>query len=344
MKKWKIIIILSLIAIIIEQGIFLYAEKIYLAADKNLVVEKVEETEESNTENSTEITLSGNIDEVQVSDSGRFVSYIKNGKITILDSKDNSEKQIDCDDEIVYCKWKTNEDNLIILKRVRNGNEEYIEQMPYNAKKDELSELSDFDRKKSRIDCEVTDKVDKVVYSSLTSTMYIKVLKSTGKSNLYYINIQNDVKKVRENILLDNIAVPSNANKCVMEIGGKITLLDGKDNITTPAKGKIKLLGTDFNNNVYFGEEENDKVYKIYFKDVNNSSAEWTTLTLSKNANISDIVINTDGTVYVNDSLEQKVTEITNDKSIDYDGEFVQGIKNGFISRKGNTLIKNYFK
>lgn len=346
MKSLIRIIVLTLIAIVIQQSIFLYIENIYLNSSKEIVVQKIEEEEDTSGQNIKTITLGNNIENAEVSDSGKYAWYMKDDKITILDVKNDTEKQIECNDKIVYCKWKTNEDSLIIFKEVNNGKNRYYEMMPYNAKKNEAKDdLADFDRNESRINLTSSDtKLDKVAYSPLSGTMYIKILKDDDKSDLYYLNVENNINRVRKNIDLDDIVLPSNANKCVMIMNGKVTVLDSDNNIEIPNSTDVKILGADLNSNVYFGEVVNKKISKIYFKNINDNNSSWTTISMSKDVKEDDIVINTDGTIFVNDDTAKTVTDLINNKSLVYEGEFMQGIKDGFVTKEGNVLTLNYFK
>ena len=100
-------------------------------------------------------------------------------------------------------------------------------------------------------------------------------------------------------------------------------------------------MGADINDYVYFGEEIDGKITKIYYTILNNENLKWNILSLSKSVPKEDIFIDYSGKIYVNDSAEKIITELTTRKSINYEGEFVQIYADGIIYKSGNKLIKN---
>lgn len=347
MKTFIRIIILTLVAIIIQQSVFFYIENIYLDTDANITVEKVDESNEEKDEKKEEICLKNNVGEVRLSDNGRYVAYLEDNKLKVLDSNDGVEKEVSTKDNetIVYYQWLTNENNMIIIKKVKNGRESYFEPVTYYAKKDETRSLTDFDI--SQVKINITndqEKVENVIFSTATSSLYIKIKKPSGKSDLYYLNIMNQLELVRKNKEIGDIVVPPTTTKCVMEMGNYATVLNSSDNIVIPNVNVTKILGTDMNDNVYFGEEVNGKITKIYYNVLNDSKGTWKNFVLSKPVNKEDIAIDYTGRIFVNDGESKIVNELISGQSVKYEGDYVQIYSKGVISRKGNKLFKNEIK
>ena len=72
----------------------------------------------------------------------------------------------------------------------------------------------------------------------------------------------------------------------------------------------------------------------------NNETLKWNVLSLSKAVLKDDIFIDYSGKIYINDSDEKAVTELTTRKTISYEGEFVQIYSEGIIYKSENKLIK----
>ncbi len=344
MKNLVRIVVWTFTALIIQQSIFLYVEKIYLASDVKIEAEKVEEKEIPKEKNINEIDIKDGMEKISLSSDGRFVAYMENGILKILDSNDNSEKEFksENDGEVVFFKWLTNENNMIVIKKVQKNGDSYFEPVSFNAKKGESRQLADFNLNEVRINIErKSDEIDNVVFSTATHSLYIKVQKQTGKSDLYYANVMNQLAKVRSNKDIGNIVVPTTSTNAVMEMGSCSTILNSSGNIEIPNVQITKILGTDINDNVYFGEEINDKITKIYYTMLNDEKLKWNTLTLATPVDKEDIIIDYSGKVYVNDKLTKSVLEITGKKTIKYQGELVQAYSKGFISIDGDKLIKN---
>jgi hypothetical protein len=343
MKNLIRILVWTLIALVIQQSIFLYIENIYLSSDVKIQAEKVEEKETPKQNNPNEITIKEGIDQVSVSSDGRFVAYLENNKLKVLDSNDNSEKEFQSEEngEIAFYKWLTNENSIIVVQKVQTDSGSYFEPVSFNAKKGETRQLADFNLNELKINItNKNEKIDDVAFSTATHTLYIKIKKANGKSDLYYANIMNQLEKVRSNKEIGNIVVPTTSTNAVMEMGNGATILNGYD-IEIPNVQVTRVLGTDINDNVYFGEEVNNKITKIYYKDINNPKLQWNTLTLQKPVDRVDIIIDYSGKVYVNDKTANSVLELTSKKTIKYDGQLVQSYSKGIISQNNNKLIKS---
>lgn len=347
MKTFIKIIVCTFVAIGIQQGVFFYIENIYLNTEADITIEKVDESHEEQENKKEEVELKPNTGDIKVSDNGRFVAYLNDNKLKVLDSNDGSEKQVKTkeNETIVYHQWLTNEDNMIIIKRVKDGKNSYFEPITYYARKDETRSLTDFDISEIRINIKnEEEKVDSVIFSTATNTLYIKIKKPTGLSDLYRLNIMNQLELVRKNKEIGDIIVPPTTTKCVMEMGNYATILDRKDNIQIPNVNVTKILGTDMDDNVYFGEEINGKITKIHYSVLNNENSKWKTFTLSKPVSKEDITINYSGKIFVNDSDSKTVNELTTGQSVKYEGNYVQVYSKGIISRAGSKILKTEMK
>ncbi|OOM79843.1 hypothetical protein [Clostridium sp. BL-8] len=341
MKNLVRIIAWTLMALVIQQGIFLYIENVYLASDVKIQAEKVEE-KETTPEQKNEIDIKNGVDKVSVSSDGRFAAYLDDSKLKVLDSNDNSEKEFQSEDngKVVFYKWLTNENSIIVIQQVQTNNGSYFEPVSFNAQKGETRQLTDFNYNELNINVNKGDTVDDVIFSTATHTLYIKVKKTSGKSDLYYANIMNELEKVRSNKEIGNVVVPTTSTNAVMEMGNGATILNGPD-IEIPNVGVTRVLGSDVNDNVYFGEEASGKITKIYYKVLNNEKSQWHTLTLQSPVAREDIIIDYSGDVYINDKASNSVSELIGKKTIKYEGELLQSYSKGIISKSGNKLIKN---
>lgn len=340
MKKLKLVIIVTVLTIITQQCIFFYIENKYLAYS-DITIEKVEVKEEEK-ENKEEIKLSSNIGEVTVSSDGRYVAYENEGKLEILDSINGTKNKINIEDSsnIEFYEWLNNDNNMIIINKVKDANNYYFEPIAYSAKNNEERKISDFDLNEIKIDANEGDSIDNVVFSTLTHSIYIKVKKSDTYYDLYYANVMNQLEKVKENENIGQLVVPTSNTNAVMEIGGEINILNRNENVTIPNVDDAKILGTDINDNVYFAKEENGKVTDIYFADLSNDNYIWNNYHLEMSIPKEDIIIDYSGKIYSNNKEESYVIEITTNKKVNYTGRVVQSYSEGIIVREENKLIK----
>ena len=343
MSKIKRRLMWFTIALILQQFIFLYVETVYLGTDLNIKAEQVQE-KENLADKKTEIDIKKGLNEVKLSSDGRFVSYLEDNKLKILDSNDNKEKECEIDKgaEVVFYKWLSNENNMIVIQKVKENGVSYFEPISFDAKKGEARELADFDLKKVRIKLQnPKDEIADVAFSTSTNTLYIKVKQSDGKCDLYYANIMNQMKKVKADKVIGNVVVPTTSTNAVIEEGANITILNTKGSVSIPNVKTSKILGSDVNDNVYFGEASDNKIKNIYYTVLSDKNRKWNELKLKKAVDKEDITIDYFGKVYVNDKSEGSVLELTSNKSIKYKGDFVQSYSKGIISRVDNKLMKN---
>ena len=340
MKKYKKILVCTIIALILQHTIFLYIEKIYLKSDKELNIKEV--TERVSKDDNLEVSIGDAVEGIKVSSSGRFIAYLDNNKLKVLDSTEEGTNEVESKGEVVFYKWLSNEDSILIIQKIKEKNGYYFEPISFSAKKGEIRGLANFDMKDVRIKLENTsDKIDNVVFSNITHSLYIKVKKSNGKSDLYYSNVMNELQKVRNNKVIGEMVVPTTSSKLVMELDSKITILDSPNNILIPSTKNPFILGADVNDNVYFGEVIGGKIKRILYRVLSESESNWKELKLSGSVDKDDIEIDYSGKVYVNYKGENKVVELIEDKTINYEGEFIQGYSKGIVSRDGSKLVKN---
>ena len=100
MKTFIRIIVCTLVAIIIQQGIFMYVENVYLDTNAEITVEKVDENVEEETSKKEEVQLSANVGDISLSDDGRYIAYLQDDKLKVLDSNDGTEEMEDLEDDI----------------------------------------------------------------------------------------------------------------------------------------------------------------------------------------------------------------------------------------------------
>lgn len=331
------------IALIIQQSMFLFVDKVYLASDLNIKAEMVEE-EENIADKKSEIEIKTGASKIKLSSDGRYVSYVENNKLKILDSNDNKEKvcEIDNGAQVVFYKWLNDEGNMIVIQKIKEKGVYYFELISFDAKKGETRDLADFDLNKVRIKLDSSkDEIENVVFSTLTHSLYIKVKKSSGKYDLYYANVMNQLKKVKSDKAIGSLAVPTTSTNAIIEEGANINVLNTKGNLSIPNVKSAKILGADVNDNVYFGEVLDNKIKNIYYSVLSDSNKKWYKLKLVNPVNKDDIIIDYSGKVYINNKSESSVLELTSNKSIKYKGDLVQSYSKGIISKEDDKLIKN---
>ncbi|AOR23025.1 hypothetical protein [Clostridium taeniosporum] len=343
MKILKKVLIFSVIALIIQQSIFLYIENIYLSSNMNIKIEKSDDEEVAKNEQK-EIVIKENLEDLKVSSNGRYVAGLEDGRLTILDSDENKYKDVknNVNSNIVFYKWVTNSDRIIAIQKIKERGRCYFEPVAFNAKSGEQIELSDFDLNKLRVRIESSeDKVEDIPFSTGTHSLYIKIKKSNGKSDLYYANTMNQLEKKRSNKQIGNIVIPTTCANAIMEMGTQVTILDRPDNLLIPNTKNPKLLGADINDNVYFASGIDNKVMKIYYAVSSNNYKDWKEIKLDNPTNKENVLVDYSGKIYINNKEKNSVTELISKKTINYKGSLIQTYSKGVISKDKDKIIKN---
>jgi len=340
------ILIWTGIALLMQHGIFLYIENIYLDTDTEITVQKVDEepVKEVEEENQNEIKIPYNVENISVSLDGQYISYIKNNILKVFDTIEKKEKNFKSDiiGETESYKWLNDENLILAIQKLEEDGVFYFEPVSYDIKKNEVRELVDFNYNKMRIPMESEeDKIENIAFSTATHSLYIKIRKANGLCDLYYSNVMNQIERVRYNKVIGNIVVPITNTNAVMEMGDSVTILNDPSYISIPNVDIPRLLSIDKDDNIYFGKEEDEKITSIYYTKLNGEEENWNTLFLKKSVDRNDIFIDYSGMIYINDKENESVSELTTGRLLSYKGDFIQAYNNGFISIDGNIITKN---
>lgn len=346
MKSIAKIFIWTFIALLMQHGIFLYIENIYLDTDVDITAKKVEEepVKEVNEENENEIILPESVENISVSSDGNYVAYTKNNELKVFDNTKKQENKFKCEINgiIENYSWLNDEDLMLVIQRVKEDDGVYFEPISYDIKKNEARELVDFNYNKMRIPVNnEDDRIENIAFSTSTHSLYIKIRKANGLCDLYYSNVMNQVNRVRYNKEIGNIVVPRANTNAVMEMGDNSTILNEPGYINIPDVDVSRLLGIDKDDNIYFGKEEDGLVTSIYNTNLNNEENRWNSFALKNPVDKDNIFVDYNGKIYINNESDKSVSEITKDRVISYEGDFLQTYNDGFISKKGNKIIKN---
>lgn len=337
MKVLKGILICTVIGIVIQNLAFLYVEKIYLVSNNSYAIKKIETSSSSK----MECNINDKAYDIQVSHDGDFISYIVDGNLKIYDAKNDKENSYkEVSGKLVYYKWLTDCNKIIAIEKIIKSGKQYFVPISYDARSGEGNEITDFDMKEIKIKASDSEKIDMVAFSTVSSSLYIKVKDEAGKSDLYYANQMNDLEKVKSKIVIGNMVVPITSSNVVMENDNKILILNETDSLNIPNVSKPRILGTDKNNKVYFCDDNNGKTNLIYYADVTEKNYRWSRIKLKNEENISDIYIDYSGQTYVNYPKEKKIKELKKDLEISYEGEFLQTYSGGLVSKSGTKIIK----
>lgn len=338
MKVVKTLFICTVIAVLIQNLIFLYVEKIYLVNKSSYEIEKVETSGQSE---AMEISINEHADDVRISYDGTFISYMLNDTLEIYNAKDNRKDTYkEVSGKLVYYKWLTDCNKIIAIEKIVKSGKQYFVPISYDAKSGQGSVITDFNMNQIKIKAKDSQKIDLIAFSTASSSLYIKIKDEDGKSDLYYANQMNELKNIESNKAIGNIVVPVISSNAVVENNNKISILNSNNSITIPNSQRPKILATDKNNKVYFCNDNNGKTDMIYYADVTEKNYKWSRFNLKNQEAISDICIDYNGKAYINYPEENRIKDIKSGTDIKYEGEFLQTYSKGIVTKKDGKIIK----
>jgi len=342
MKRFKKIILWTLIPISLELAGFTYFNSFYLNDETSFNTQKVEIAAKK--ANKINVPLPDYVQNIDVSYSGNYVSYCNSGTISVINTSDNSHRQVSLDDGSSVSKyvWLPDRDIILIAEKYSNSyGESCIKFESYNAAKDEKTVLNK-DNKPLSITLDISEyDVQNIALSTTTNVTYVQVGSAGRASRVYRIDVMQQLQQVPLlSSSLGNIATTNKTDKLVYEDGtyDRIRVAGVKDPLATGESAIHYLLGTDSQDRVYIGNGQNGKVSKIFVADTSKPISQWNIITLKKPANKSDIHVTGDGKIYVNDSANSKVTELLSGKEISYKGTLIKVYDLGIISKNSGAL------
>lgn len=363
MKKFKRILIWSLIALSIEFIMLFSLNNIYSKSLDTYNEVKSVPKQEKKTYN--EVKIPENAENIKISYEGKYVSYYEDTVLKISNTKDESNSSIDASDNSVICysKWLPDSNLLLICEKDKKNR---INFFSYDADKNAKRELIDFDTKPLKIEIDnKNDTVDKITLSTANHIMYVKVLHKDKSSDLYKINVMNQVEKINiSNNVIGDISMLHNDTNLIYEDAEEEEIKNfNATKVTTTVNKKAKekdvvkdssiqfednsrkiLLGTDDEDRVYIGTIENSKVSKVLFGELKTSTEEWKTLKLQEPIERKNIIINKDGNVYIKDDVKGTLKNIVSNNETKYDGNFIEIQDKYVFTLYNNKLIRTLLK
>ncbi|MGE5628882.1 MAG: hypothetical protein ACM3X7_12385 [Solirubrobacterales bacterium] len=348
MKKFKRLIILTLIPILLELAGFLFIDQFYLNDETVFNTKKVDAANKKL--NNINVELPNGASNIGVSYNGNYISYTEDGKVTVVDTSNNKKKQIEIDRGCTFsiCKWLPDRDIMLVsYKYIDSQRKGFIKFKSYNAKKDESTALSNEKSKELSIPLNDSNSdVQNITLSTATNVTYVQVGLKGTISKIYRINVMAQMEATKYvSCTLGNISVVNKEDKLVYEdrTNNRIRVVGMINPIATGENATHYLLGTDEDDMIYIGNGEDNKISKIFTTSITGAKSQLKTYNLSNAADIKDIYVSRSGKIYINDSTKSKLTEVISGKEVDYKGIFIKIFDNGIISNNNGKIISTHF-
>ncbi|MDU1003583.1 MAG: dipeptidyl-peptidase IV [Clostridium butyricum] len=333
MKLYKKIIAWAILSIILQIGGLFVLDNFVFKHSSKFKSNKID-IEKQNTKDINVIIPNG-AENVNISYNGKYLTYYENDTLYIEESKTGTKTEVKTEDngEILYYKWLSDRDRLIIAEKVVKDGETVIQLITYSPKDSSVSYVT------SICDYEDDMKVMKITESTFTSVYYVDIYKGGLKSMVYRIDINNDKSKVSlQASVLGNMQVIPHVDRLVYEdeINNKFYVTSPNKQLTFNSNKNLTLLGIDRNDVIYIGELNGEKISSIIYGRVDEDTSSWKTVNLEAVVNRKDIYFNNESEILINDNLKGAVKNLTTGLEVEYEGKLVQ-IKEDFIATTDST-------
>ena len=331
MKNLKRIVIWALLSLSLQAAGLYLLEQMYFKHSSDFKVEKVEEKPIEST-----ITFPSGIDDVKISFSGKYCFYFRDNNLYTMNTKSGEENEVKIEDskEVLYVDWIENVNRLILVIRDENNLMQLYTYDIYSKTEHKVKDLGQYSQS-------VT--INEIAISSKTGVKYIELTWGNSKPVIYRIDINETLTKINYiTIGIEDIISFNNKDVLIYKSNTSNTFYsysNGKNKkVDLQINNRLDILGTDSNDNVYFGEYEGDKIYRIVYGKVDTKDGEWNSVSLDESKNKEDIHITQEGNILINDTLSGKVLNKTTGNIISYKGKFISMNDKIIFSNKNNYI------
>ncbi len=341
MKIFMRIIIWVMISLTVQFAGLFYANNYLLASDDTSIkTKKVVKSDPKKAD--AQINIPDNAKHINVSFDAKFLAYYDSDVLKVVNTKTGDEKKVEFGEgvQVSFYKWLPDRNRMLIAEKETSNQASNFKLAYYDVDKDVKEDIKELDwaDKKSE--------VEDIQASPLTNVIYVKVASSGKRSNIYWINIMKEMKKVdTRSYQIGKIRIIPHEDKLIYEdlTHHRIYTTGQDEPLAINGVNNPSLLGVDDNDNVYIGETESDKVTKIFHGSIKEGKNSLETINLGVAVDKNDILITNQGKVYINDNFKGTVKEFGNGKEYKYSGSFVQMYNGGVISVSDGKLVKTLF-
>lgn len=338
MKLFMRIFLWIMISLAIQFAGLFYANNYLFASNTSIQTKKIVKSDTKKAD--AEIKVPENATHISVSYDARYLAYYDGDILKVVNVKTGEEKNVEFSDgvKVSLYKWLPDRNRMLIAEKETSNRSSNFKLAYYDVDKSVKEDIKELDWADKKAE------VEDIQASPLTNIIYVKVANSGQRSSIYWINIMKEMKKAdtKGSYMIGKIRVVPHEDNLLYEdlTYHKIYSTDKDEPITIDGIKTPSLLGVDDSDNVYIGDTESDKVSKIYYGSIKGERNKFEIVDLKGAVNKSDIFINEQGKIYINDNLKGTVREFGSGKEYNYQGTFTQMYNGGIISISDGKLVK----
>jgi hypothetical protein len=347
MKKFKRITIWMLLSLVLQSAGLLYLDKFYFVTETNFKTKKIETPTAKPQKEEVQIKVPNSAKHVSISYDGKFIAYYEDDTLEVVNTLTGTKNQVsfDKDEKVSYYKWLPDINTMIIAEKKTTAKGDTLTFSNYDVQKNKKKDISVDSKGKTNF-ITLPDKqseVEDIELSPLTNMIYIKINHNGNKNSVYSMNVMSRIEKLKLNSYLTGsiLTFPHEARMAYEDVSNsKIYATGISKPISIKEIKKPILIASDEEDRLYIGNQEGDKVSKIFYGLVKDPTEKWKSIELNTPVDKKDIFISSEGNIYVNNNLKGTVTNLTTVKETSYKGKFLQMYNGGIAAISDGKLIK----
>lgn len=343
MKNFKRVVVWAMLSIMLQTMVLLYCDKVLFRQTSDIVFIEDEEKKE---EVVVEVEMPSDAENIKLSPDGKYVVYLSNGDTHMVNTKTGEKLTGFKDDETIdlLCyDWQVDKNILLLAEtKVSDSGRTVINLATYNPKSDtkrNAYELCSYEEGMT---------VEHIVNSTKSSVTYVPVSRDGYSATIYRIDINEDMTKLYNRVpALGHIEAFYAKDALIYEDTVNDIYYKYSNNELTPISfenpANTIILGLTNNGVIYAGIKNIDgKVSEIIYGEDEISPSQWEHISLEEPKELSDIYVTigiNQGEVLINDNLKGKITNLSTNDEITYEGKFIT-MNDEVICSLSNSILK----
>lgn len=350
MKHLKKIIVWAMLSLFIQLSGLFYLDKFYFINETSFKEKKVDVAAKKKA-SKADIKIPEKAINITTSYDGKYLAYFVGETLKVLNTDNGEEKNVQLEDaaKVSYYKWLPDVNSIIIAEKYTSNKGDYLMLTNYDVAKNKKKDIKD-ERNGESGHIYLPDKkseVEDIELSTLTNIIYVKIGHNGGKNALYSINVMGQMEKKRINsYVTGNFVIFPHEDKLAYDdlTYHKVYVTGVQGAINIKGVTRPTTIAVDSDDRLYIGQTEGEKIKKIFFGTIKESTDNWKSIDLKVPAERKDIYVSEDGKVYANDNLRGVVTDLGTGMETSYKGEFLQMYNGGIASKTDNIVYKTPLK
>lgn len=269
---------------------------------------------------------------------GKYITYLKEKTLNIEDTKTGNSNEFKTEDNEVVMSytWLNNRNIIAIVEKVKKDGKEKLQLITYDVKNDSKTFVQDICKFKENFE------VENITTSVLTGVYYIHINKNRLQSTVYRIDRNDDLSEIDINAeVIGNMKVIPHEDRLVYQnkINNKIFATTPNKQLNFNSNSKLTLLDIDKNDVIYVGEIDGDNITNVLYGKLNEDVLAWKKLNFDSPINKDQIFFNDENQILTNNNLEGSVKNLINGHKVEYNGKFIQIIKDFIVSVDGDGKL-----